>query len=105
MLSSLFPVSSLCQRQLVYILYESWLPGVFCIHMTLKHWSSEVCTCARGVFMPVDGRKTTPASGQVGQSGMQQHQLQPPPPPTRSGPAWARWSARCSNECNLHKGM
>ena len=34
--SSLFPVSSLCQRRLVYILYESWLLGVFHVYTTLK---------------------------------------------------------------------
>ena len=32
----LVPVSSLCLRQLAYILYESWLLGVFRIYTTLK---------------------------------------------------------------------
>ena len=41
---SLVPVSSLCWRQLAYILYESWLLGVFRIYTTLKPRSSEVCS-------------------------------------------------------------
>ena len=41
---SLVPVSSLCRRRLAYILYESWLLGVFCIYTTLKPQSSEVCS-------------------------------------------------------------
>ena len=41
---SLVPVSSLCRRRLAYILYESWLLGVFRIYMTLKPRSSEVCS-------------------------------------------------------------
>ena len=43
-LLSLVPVSSLCWHQLVYILYESWLLGVFRIYTTLKPWSSDVCS-------------------------------------------------------------
>ena len=43
--SSLFPVSSLCQRRLVAcILYESWLLGVFHVYTTLILSSSEVCS-------------------------------------------------------------
>ena len=42
--SCLVPVSSLCRRRLAYILYESWLLGVFRIYTTLKPWSSEVCS-------------------------------------------------------------
>ena len=34
--SSLFPVSSLCQHRLAYILYESWLLGVFRILLTTR---------------------------------------------------------------------
>ena len=36
-LCSLF--SSSCQRRLAYILYESWLCGVFRVYTTLKPWS------------------------------------------------------------------
>ena len=42
--SCLVPVSSLCRRRLAYILYESWLLGVFRIYTTLKPRSSEVCS-------------------------------------------------------------
>ena len=41
---SLVPVSSLCRCRLAYILYESWLLGVFRIYTTLKSRSSEVCS-------------------------------------------------------------
>ena len=42
--SLLFPVSSLCHRRLVYIIYESWLLDVFRVYMTLKPRSLEVCS-------------------------------------------------------------
>ena len=38
------PCFGLCLRRLAYILYESWLLGVFCIYTTLKPRSSEVCS-------------------------------------------------------------
>ena len=42
-LCSLF--SSSCQRWLVYILYESWLRGVFHIYTTLKPWYWKFAVC------------------------------------------------------------
>ena len=82
--SSLFRVSSLCQRQLAYILYESWLRGVFRVNTTLEPWTlilrsyirgiycvtmiyifhlppphSATCMSASGVCVPVAGRNNT----------------------------------------------
>ena len=55
-----------------------------------------ITTCVSGVFVPVDGRKDTtstsckrsgPALVQIGVGCTTNMHLQPPPPPTRSGPA------------------